>query len=153
MSNRPKKNKKLNMPLLGELSRSSLELFESNGKVDQIQGRLASFVQKWRFQVLVFFSNVEPVDKKQKIEHATFWRIKPIVLGFVRIEWESGPNPRTIGFICSKVAFSSFSAGLGAGVNKPAGGEHARVELINRPGVLINRPGRELIDRGRPVFY
>ena len=107
---RLEKNKKLNMPLLGELSRSSLELFESNGKVDQIQGRLASFVQKWRFQVLVFFSNVEPVDKKQKIEHATFWRIKPIVLGFVRIEWESGPNPRTIGFIRSKVAFSNFSA-------------------------------------------
>ena len=66
MSNRPKKNKKLNMPLLGELSRSSLELFESNGKVDQIQGRLASFVQKWRFQVLVFFSNVESAPPKNK---------------------------------------------------------------------------------------
>ena len=51
------------MPLFGELSRSSLDSFESNGKVDQIQGRLASFVQKWRFQVLVFFSNVEPVEK------------------------------------------------------------------------------------------
>ena len=67
MSNRPKKNKKLNMPLLGELSRSSLELFESNGKVDQIQGRLASFVQKWRFQVSVFFRMSNRSKKNRKL--------------------------------------------------------------------------------------
>ena len=43
-----------------------------------------------------------------EIENATFERIKPIVLGFVRIGRESGPNPGTIGLIRSKVAFSIF---------------------------------------------
>ena len=74
-------------------------------------------------------------EKKQKIEHATFWRIKPIVLGFVRIEWESGPNPRTIGFIRSKVAFSNFqnrSEYGGPGRRKQAG--------VNNAAPGVNKP-------------
>ena len=108
MSNRSIKNKKLNMPLFGELSRSSLDSFESNGKVDQIQGRSASFVQKWRFQSFVFFPTSNR-PKEAKNWNATFERIKPIVLGFMRIGRESGPNPRTIGLIRSEVAFSNLS--------------------------------------------
>ena len=41
-----------------------------------------------------------------KFENATFEQIKPIVLGFLRTGWESGTNPRTIGSIRPKVAFS-----------------------------------------------
>ena len=44
----------------------------------------------------------------ENFETATFERIKPIVLGFVRIRWESGSNPRTIGLIRPKVAFEIF---------------------------------------------
>ena len=44
----------------------------------------------------------------RNFETATFERIKPIVLGFVRITWESGSNPRTIGLIRPKVAFENF---------------------------------------------
>ncbi len=100
------------MPLWNELSQSSLDSFESDGKVEQIQGRLAQFVQKWRFQNFCFFSSVEitaeSVEKTQKFENAIFERMKPIVLGFVRIGWESGTNPRTIRLIRSKVAFQFF---------------------------------------------
>ena len=46
--------------------------------------------------------------KTPKIENATFERISTIVLGFVRIGWESGTNPRTIRLIRSKVAFQFF---------------------------------------------
>ena len=86
-----------------------MDSFESDGKVEQIQGRLAQFAQKWRLQ---FFSCVEitaeSVEKTQKFENATFERIKPIVLGFVRIGWESGTNPRTIRLVRSKVALQIF---------------------------------------------
>ena len=54
------------------------------------------------------FPNVESVEKMSNFETATFERIKPIVLGFVRIRWESGSNPRTIGLIRPKVAFEIF---------------------------------------------
>ena len=59
----------------------------------------------WNFS---WFSNVELVEKLWNFETATFERIKPIVLGFFRISWESGSNPRTIGLIRSKVAFEFF---------------------------------------------
>ena len=47
-------------------------------------------------------------SKKQKLEIATCERITPIVLGSVRIGWESGSNPMTIGLIRSEIAFSIF---------------------------------------------
>ena len=50
--------------------------------------------------------------KACKTENAIFERIKPIVLGFMRIGRESGPNPRTIGLIRSKVALSIFAVRL-----------------------------------------
>ena len=43
-----------------------------------------------------------------KIENATFERIKPIVLGFGPLSLPIRMNPRTIGLIRSKVAFSVF---------------------------------------------
>ena len=50
-----KKYEKLKVPLLSELSRSSRDSFESARKVDQIQGRLAWFAQKWRLKIFVIF--------------------------------------------------------------------------------------------------
>ena len=60
------------------------------------------------FDIFRDFPNVESVEKMSNFETATFERIKPIVLGFVRIRWESGSNPRTIGLIHPKVAFENF---------------------------------------------
>ena len=58
--------------------------------------------------VFVIFRMSNRSKKLWKFEPATFKRIKPIVLGFVRISRESGSNPRTIGLIRPKVAFENF---------------------------------------------
>ena len=49
-------------------------------------------------------------EKTQKIENATFERIKPIVLGFGPLSLAIRMNPRTIGLVRSKMAFSVFHA-------------------------------------------
>ena len=54
------------------------------------------------------FPNVESVEKMSNFETATFERIKRIVLGFVPLSHPIRTNPRTIGLIRSKVAFSNF---------------------------------------------
>ena len=68
--------------------------------------RLNSF-KSGVFKFLCFFE-CRIGSKTSKNWNATFERIEPIVLGFFRIGWESWPNPRTIGLIHSKVAFSIF---------------------------------------------
>ena len=63
MSNRSKKYENLNLPLLSELSRSSLDSFESAGKVDQIRGRLHGLIRpKVAFENFRDFPNVESVE-------------------------------------------------------------------------------------------
>ena len=64
-------------------------------------------LNKMENNFLVFW-NVESIAKTRNIEHAILERIKPIVLGFVPIGWESGMNPKTIRLIVPKVAFSKF---------------------------------------------
>ena len=66
-----------------------------------------------------------------EIENATFEWIKLIVLGFVRIRRESGPNPRTIGLIRSKVAFSNLTV---------SSSELTTLRLIKYPLRLISDP-------------
>ena len=53
------------MPLLNKLSQSSLDSFESDGKVEQIQGRLAQFAQKWRFQFFFRVLKLQPNRSKR----------------------------------------------------------------------------------------
>ena len=54
------------------------------------------------------FSTDSTFGKSRKFSNATFGRIKPIVLGFDPLSLLIRTNPRTIGLIRSKVAFSNF---------------------------------------------
>ena len=91
-----------NMPLLGELSRSSWDSFESDSDSKESRDvQLKSFksgilIFKRVFS-LRFFDSIDSIDwrfeKIIKFQNATFWRITPIVPGFVQIGIRSGRIP------------------------------------------------------------
>ena len=86
-----KKRNKFKTPLLGELSRSSWDSFESNADSKESRDDRRSLPKSGYLHFLDFVvrrrrtSISTSDDQVPKMQISTFWRIKPIVSGFFRI--------------------------------------------------------------------